>query len=142
MKNDNAVIKLDLDSDREFNEFVNRLWIIKYLGLAIKQAKVYRTVKGYHVYLYTSNSIAPERLILIEALLGDDYRRTLCNLLKIMQNAIDFDVLFQRKYTINKLGQRVQVSEEKYDPERSALVAEILDEELSQRVTDLINLGV
>ena len=123
------ILKLDLDGKDSIDTFLSRLWIIKYLGIAVQDVKVYDTVNGYHVYLYCDNEIDDLRAILFQALLGDDYRRALCSYLKLIHGAENWNRLFKAKYKVNMLGQRVKVSEEQYNPD------------LSQKIKDLIVLG-
>ncbi|MGQ4915648.1 MAG: hypothetical protein ACP6IU_13040 [Candidatus Asgardarchaeia archaeon] len=123
------VLKLDLDGKNGLDVFLQRMWIIKYLGLRVEDVKVYDTINGYHLYLYCNNAIDDLRAVLFQALLGDDYRRALCNYLKIVHGSTNWNVLFKAKYKINQLGERIKVSEEKFNPE------------LTNKIKDLIFLG-
>jgi len=122
-------LKLDLDGKNGLDTFLNRMWIMKYLGLKVTDVKVYHTTNGYHLVLELDNEIDNVKAILIQAILGDDYRRAACLLLRVERGCKDWNVLFRQKYKINRLGQRVKVSEEKYDPD------------LSQKILDLLILG-
>jgi len=123
------VLKLDLDGKNGLDTFLKRMWIMKYLGLKTEYAKVYHTTNGYHLVLGLDNEIDDLKAILMQALLGSDYRREACNLLRIERGCKDWNTLFKAKYKINQLGQRIKVSQEKYDPE------------LSEKVLDLLRLG-
>ena len=107
-----SVIKLDLDGEDQFNEFLNRLWCLKNLGLDILKVSVFSTRHGYHAYLFTDNHISKERLITIEAILNDDWKRVLGSLLRLMQKAENTDPLFSQKHHINKIGEFTVVSKE------------------------------
>jgi len=122
-------LKLDLDGKNGLDTFLDRMWIMKYLGLKVIDAKVYHTTNGYHLVLELDNEIDNIKAILIQCILGDDYRRAACLLMRVERGCKDWNVLFKTKYKINKLGQRVKVSEEKYDPD------------LSQKILDLLILG-
>ena len=123
------LLKLDLDGKNGLDTFLNRMWIMKYLGLKVVNAKVYHTTNGYHLVLELDNEIDDLKAIFMQLALGSDYRREVCNLLKIERGCKDWNTLFKAKYKVNQLGQRIKVSEEKYDAD------------LSQKILDLLRLG-
>jgi len=123
------ILKLDLDGKNGLDIFLQRMWIMKYLGLKTEYVKVYHTTNGYHLVLGLDNEIEPIKAILIQCILGDDYRRSACLLLRYERGCKDWNVLFKTKYKVNQLGQRIKVSEEKYDPE------------LSEKILSLLRLG-
>ena len=123
------VLKLDLDGKNGLDIFLQRMWIMKYLGLKPIDVKVYHTTNGYHLYLTLDNEIDNIKAIFMQLALGSDYRREVCNLLRIERGCKDWNILFKAKYKVNQLGQRIKVSEERYDPQ------------LSQKVLDLLLLG-
>jgi len=124
------LLKLDLDGKNSLNIFIDRIWIIKYLGLAVKRVYVHPTVNGFHVRLLCDNKIDPLEQVLIQSLLGDDFKRALCNFLKLGRGSkTSWNPMFKRKWTLNKLGQEVEVSRETYD------------RETSQKIMKLIQLG-
>jgi len=122
-------LKLDLDGKYGLSNFLNRIWIIKYLGLRVNRVLVHDTINGFHVRLICDNHIDPLKTILIQALLGSDYRRELCNLLKIERGAKHWNVLFKEKWATDKLGREYRVSKESYN------------KDLSRRVLRAIQLG-
>jgi len=122
-------LKLDLDGKNGLSLFLDRIWILKYLGIKVVKVKIHHTTNGFHARLVCDNHIEPVKAILIQALLGSDYRRELCNLLKIERGCKNWNILFKRKWKTDKLGQEVLVSQEKYD------------RELSQKVLRAIQLG-
>ena len=123
-------LKLDLDGKNGLNTLISRIWILKYLGLSLKDIKVYDTVNGYHVVISCANRLSDMEIILFQLLLGEDYRRGLYNYLKVKKGVLDWNILFKEKYKINQLGDRIKVSEEKYN------------EELSKKIKDLTVLGM
>ncbi|MBD3191301.1 MAG: hypothetical protein GF308_11685 [Candidatus Heimdallarchaeota archaeon] len=133
----NTIIKLDLDGEESFELFLERGWICKYLGLRITKAEVFTTKNGYHVYLHTKNTLPYERILLIESLLGDDYRRVLYNLLRVVMGCTDFDVLFQEKWQLTRLGKVKVSSREEYHPALSEGLEMVLDQELTEKVNVL-----
>ena len=122
-------LKLDLDGKYGLSTLMDRIWIIKYLGLRVVRVKVHHTKNGFHARLICDNQIDPVKAAFIQALLGSDYRRELCNLLKIERGAKSWNILFKRKWKTDKLGQEVLVSREAYD------------RELSEKVLRAIQLG-
>lgn len=122
-------LKLDLDGRRGLQTLEERLWITKWLGLRIGDAKVKDTVNGFHAILTCDNEIDDVKAAFIQALLGSDYRRELCNLLKIERGSKEWNVLFEKKYKVGPLSGKCQVSEEKDNPQ------------LSEKLIEMIRLG-
>jgi hypothetical protein len=141
-------LALDLDGKNGLDTFISRKWIMKYLGLKvgtpnnelIKNSKrydncsdtpvrVWHTVNGWHLEIDLDNEIDNVKAILIQAILGDDYRRAMCLLQRIERGCQNWNVLYRQKYKVNELGQRVLVSYEKFDSE------------ISQKILDLLELG-
>ena len=132
-----SVIKLDLDGKNSLGIFLSRMWMIKYLGIHIDDIKVYDTTNGYHVRIFTSNKFAPLELLLLESILGDDYRRTAIAYLKVKQGVLDpskFDVLFQEKYQINMYNEIEIVSVEEFNPRFTEQIKKVLNEQRSRYV--------
>jgi hypothetical protein len=112
-------LALDLDGKYGLSTFMDRIWTLKYFGLKVVQVRVYHTVNGFHAKLKCDNEIDNVRAVLIQVILGDDYRRGLCNLLKIERGCKDWNHLFKQKWKMDKLGQEVSVSKEQYDKDLS-----------------------
>ena len=121
---ENAILKIDLDA--YIDVFLERMWLMKYLGLDIRKIEAYKTNQGYHLYIYTSNTLNKLEILLFEQILGDDHRRAAYNYLRIKSNARNFDPLYSRKYKLNRLGEIEQVSEEKYLPELTEKIGAIV----------------
>jgi hypothetical protein len=115
-------LKLDLDGKYGLSEFLKRIWILKYLGLRVVKVLVHDTVNGFHVRLVCDNQIDDIKTVLIQALLGSDYRRELCNLLKIERGSKHWNTLFKEKWATDKLGNEYKVSKETYNKELSVKV--------------------
>jgi hypothetical protein len=112
-------LKLDLDGKYGLSEFLKRIWILKYLGLRVVKVLVHDTVNGFHVRLVCDTQIDDIKTVLIQALLGSDYRRELCNLLKIERGSQHWNILFKEKWATDKLGNEYKVSKETYNKELS-----------------------
>lgn len=122
-------LKLDLDGKYSLSEFLKRIWILKYLGIRVLQVKIHHTTNGFHARVRCDNQIDDKTAIFIQLALGSDYRREICNLLKLERGAKNWNMLFKRKWATDKLGNEYQVSKETYD------------KELSQKVLRAIQLG-
>ncbi len=111
---DSRTLLLDIDGFSGFKTLLDRLWILKYLGIRVLKADVYRTVNGRHAILCCENQIEPWQRILFELMLGDDYRRALYNYQKLLHGTKNFDYLYGYKSKTNVIGETVKVSEEEY----------------------------
>jgi len=120
---------LDLDGKYGLSTFLERTWILKYLGIKVVGVKIHHTMNGFHARLVCDNEIDNVKAAFIQALLGSDYRRELSNLLKIERGSKNWNVLFKQKWKTDRLGNEVLVSKETYD------------RELSEKVKRAIQLG-
>lgn len=130
---EDPIIKLDLDSQEALNEFMNRVWIIKNLGLKIEKLECYETNHGYHIYLYLDNILTNFDILMIESLLGSDFRKQLYGYLKVKNGTKNWDVLFKEKFVYNHLDHKIPLSAEKY--------SEKLNETISRKLMNLISFG-
>jgi len=115
-------LKLDLDGKYSLSTFLDRIWILKYLGIKVVNVRIHDTINGFHARLICDNQIDDVKACFIQALLGSDYRREFCNLLKIERGTKNWNVLFKQKWRTDKLGNEVQVSKESYNRELSRKV--------------------
>lgn len=139
----------DLDGKNGLDTFLSRRWIMKYLGLKVGEpnlllyqkypkrykgvpempVRVWHTTNGWHLEIDLDNEIDNIKAVLMQALLGSDFRRELALLLRIERGCQNWNNLYQQKWKVNELSQRVQVSLESFDPD------------ISQKVLDLLELG-
>jgi hypothetical protein len=91
--------------------------------------RVWHTVNGWHLEIDLDNEISNLKAILMQCVLGDDYRRTVALLERIERGCKKWNNLYRLKHKVNELGQRVLVSFERFDAD------------LSQKVLDLLELG-
>lgn len=142
-------LSFDLDGKSGLDTFLRRKWILKYFGLKVGKAdanlwrkypkryqdvplvpvRVWHTVNGWHLEIDFDAEIENIKAVLMQALLGEDYRRGLCLLLRIERGCQDWNKLYRQKFKVNELGQRIRVSFERFD------------EDLSQKVLNLLELG-
>ena len=146
-------LAFDLDGKNGFNVFLQRRWIMKYMGLKVGNpnlelyhsedprtrkkyenipeipVRVWHTTNGWHLEIDLDNEVENIKAVLMQALLGSDYRREMCLLLRIERGCKNWNNLYRQKHKVNELGQRVRVSLERFD------------EEMSRKVLDLLELG-
>jgi len=142
-------LALDLDGKSGLDVFLQRRWVMKYLGLKVGEpnlglykkfpkrydgvpeiaVRVWHTVNGWHLEIDLDVEIENLKAVLIQALLGDDYRRGVSLLQRIERGCRNWNNLYKQKFKVNELGQRIEVSFERFDVE------------LSQKVLDLLELG-
>jgi len=142
-------LAFDLDGKSGLDNFLSRRWIMKYLGLKLGECnvqlykrfpkrydgvpetpvRVWHTVNGWHLEIDLDNEIENIKAVLMQSLLGSDFRREMALLLRIDRGCRNWNNLYQQKWKVNELAQRIQVSFERFDPE------------LSQKVLDLLELG-
>ena len=61
-------------------ELVSRVqWVLRHLGLRADFLRVDRTARGFHVIVKLTRNLSPLRVVLVQALLGSDYRRETFN---------------------------------------------------------------
>jgi hypothetical protein len=111
-------IRVDIDSRDQFDDFLNRARLLqRALGLSIHNCLVYLTKSGYHVKIMLSTPLSCYEIILIQALLGDDYKHTLAAYVQLRQNVplAHWNALFKEKVYLNHLGEPFVASEEHFD---------------------------
>ncbi len=113
-------IKIDFDDRDNFSEFLTRMHLVRRsLGLAINDLKVCDTKHGEHIWLYLKNPLPRYEVILIQLLLGDDYKHALAayNQLRMNTPPDSWNLLFKEKYYVNQVGQVYKASEEQLNEE-------------------------
>jgi hypothetical protein len=110
-------LHIDFD-ENEFNDFLERIFLIRRaLGLVFTKTDVFTTKAGFHIYLYCANPLSRYDIILVQALLGDDYKHVLSNyqLLKANVPLNHWNVLFKEKFFLNRFGLSYQASAEQFN---------------------------
>ena len=125
-----SIIKIDLDC--ELDVFLYRFGVMEHLGLDVSKIDVYNTNHGFHLYLHTTADIEKFEILAIEQILGDDFRRGLFNYTRILNKAKNCDILFRRKYGLNKIGDTVLLSEERYNETISKSIKKLYERELAE----------
>lgn len=139
-------LAFDLDGKNGLDTFISRRWIIKYLGLKVGEpnltlykkhperyegvpetpVRVWHTTNGWHLEIDLDNEIENVKAVLMQSLLGSDYRREMCLLQRIERGCQDWNNLYKQKHKVNELGQRVRVSLERFDSELAAKILDLL----------------
>ena len=115
-------IKIDLDSQEEFDIFIERLrFFSDQLPAAFKNAEVFTTAKGFHVYMESCYNRIQDILI-IQSILNDDPRRATFNFRRLKLTGQAQNILFTEKRNSN----REIISKEKFSSIMTALVNDIL----------------
>ena len=140
-------LAFDLDGKNGLDTFLKRRWIMKYLGLKVGDpnldvyseypdrykeipplpVRVWHTVNGWHLEVDLDNEIDNVKAVLMQALLGSDFRREMCLLLRIERGCKKWNNLYQQKHKVNELGQKVTVSFERFDAPLSGKIKALLE---------------
>lgn len=115
-------LRIDFDQRENFTDFLIRAQLIRRsLGLDFSAIRIYDTKHGYHIYLTTANPLTRYEIILIQLLLGDDYKHALANFNQLRQNMPPtcWNKLFHQKFYLNQVGQVFKASSETFNQELS-----------------------
>jgi hypothetical protein len=130
-------LRIDFDHRENFTEFLTRAQLIRRsLGLNITDIKVYDTTHGYHIYLIIANPITRYEVLLIQLLLGDDYKHSLSGFNELRQNMplASWNKLFTQKFFLNQVGQIFKASEETFNQELSEKTLIFLTSQIKKEV--------
>lgn len=117
-------IKLDIDEKLNLAELVEKLeqrmyFIRKEVAPHLVLVKICSTTKGYHIYLNTGDKRSDYEVILIQALLGSDWRREIFNYRRVRrgQTMQNWNILFVSKHlmpdgTIEKKSEEKDITKE------------------------------
>ena len=71
-------IRVDFDDRDHFDEFLKRAHLLqRALGLPIRNCKVFDTYNGYHIVIYIKTPLSRYEVVLIQSMLGDDFKHSL-----------------------------------------------------------------
>lgn len=119
-----VVLMIDLDT-KDDEEKMRILWALRMLSpyVAFKEAKVYETRKGFHIYIYVDQELDPIETIALQQLLGSDRNRGVFNYIRVKRGFRKWQVLYKRKYAKFEDGE-LELSEERITPD--AVVLELM----------------
>lgn len=97
-------IKLDIDGSIDWE----RIRIAKEMfGLRVVYSgcSIHKTRHGYHLRIYVENDIGDEELCMVQACMGDDYKRAILNWNRVHHgtgwNKKHWNVLFSMKFAVD-----------------------------------------
>ncbi|MEM3844871.1 MAG: hypothetical protein QXU98_04130 [Candidatus Parvarchaeota archaeon] len=102
IRKDNATFKLDIDHHRHnaisYLNFKYK-WLSHYFkDLIPAKFIIYKTHKGYHIYIYTKAKLDNKSIILMQTALGSDWLREIRNLYRIETKMTNnWNILFSFK---------------------------------------------
>lgn len=98
------------DSFRFKTEFISSI-----TGIPLKFLDCKETTKGLHVKLLTTENISDTELVLLQALLGSDWKREVFNWQRVRQGAkmSEWNFLFSKKYRRESDGSHTLLSYER-----------------------------
>lgn len=95
-------LKLDIDV-KEFNfvEFAEHLnFVLGVMGLQATDIEVCGTKKGYHIRIILDRELEEAKdIIILQLILGSDRNRELFGYRRVLNNVINWNVLFNKKTT-------------------------------------------
>jgi hypothetical protein len=111
-----GVFKIDVDK-KELSEFKERYAMLcRYFKPKLISYDVKETRKGYHIRLILSFPFKLSRyeFVLIQSLLGSDWKREMLNYFRVKNGLKDWNILFNKKYRIyikenNKINKKNQL---------------------------------
>ncbi len=119
-------MKLDIDQKMKYTELaqmlINKTDAIREVVNKIYPTvfEVYKTHKGYHIYIttYYKHKLSDKKIVELQLIYGSDPQREIHNLERIKRGIKNWNVLFSSKYKLkNKRGVfeiGKKISEEKY----------------------------
>jgi len=117
---ENTIIKLDYDGFRE-TDFLLKIvkgkrFVFAHFEILVEDLKVFRTNKGFHIYIRTNKPIEDAELVFIQLALGSDYARECFNWERVKTKHMGdkWNVLFKKKFAIETV-QKEMVEEELKD---------------------------
>lgn len=115
---------IDLDgNESKFDDFLKKLWIIKYLNFQPRYIRVFRTTRGFHIHMKFNNLFSNLDIVALQAIMGSDPHREAFNYRRIKEGLKDWNVLFREKYIITVSEQGIS---------REIASKEIFDEKLTK----------
>ena len=125
------VLKLDFDgySFREIKKLFEKrgLWLKRFFKLHIQKINVYKTKKGYHIYIWVNNRLSNQDIVFLQLAFGSDYMRE-CYYWKRIKYPIlpkrGWNILFYKKNYCRK--SRKKPSFEEFDDKKSFELLKVL----------------
>jgi hypothetical protein len=113
------VIELKIDIDKkDKRDFMRRYQALyRYFRFKLVDYEITETRKGYHVRLIIDFpfKVTSEEIVLLQLLLGSDWKREMLNYLRVKNGIEDWNKLFNVKYRIYKKGNKVKFRRISYE---------------------------
>lgn len=90
-------IKLDFDKPSYPNTFFERMWVLDRLNIDIQRILIRRTPHGYHIKIEIRQDLDDIDILILQLLLGSDYRREFFNYQRIKAGVKNWNILFDKK---------------------------------------------
>lgn len=96
----NEELKVDIDEKVSIKEIIDRCKTVSgLLHLGITSVDIRRTNKGYHLRMITDCiRLDDMQILMIQGLMGDDFKRGCLNYKRIMRGETNWNVLFTKKW--------------------------------------------
>ena len=121
------LVKIDIDVKR-FNA-ARIVWVFEHIDVCnVTDVAVYKTKKGFHVYLRLGQTVDNVTMCMLQSLCGSDYRRESLNYVRIVAGFENWNVLFSEKYTSPAKHQWEKRSFEHFSPLYTARLKRLLKE--------------
>lgn len=110
-------LKIDIDKKMRYTELTTMLChktdaIRKHFNMeSINAFEIYRTHKGYHIYilLISNKRITDHNIITQQLIYGSDPLREIHNMERIDNGIREWNVLFRRKYRLVCIGEKFKL---------------------------------
>jgi len=117
-------LKIDIDK-KDKRDFMRRYQALyRYFRFNLVDYEIAETRKGYHIRLIIDFpfKVTSEEIVLLQLLLGSDWKREMLNYLRVKNGIEDWNKLFNVKYRIYKKGNKVKFRRISYErPTKSKL---------------------
>ncbi|RLF40497.1 MAG: hypothetical protein DRN12_05295 [Thermoplasmata archaeon] len=103
-------LRLDVDGKQKGSKRIKK--VIELLGLKVRYWEIYKTNNGWHHYIGVDNKLTDLEVVLVQALMGSDFKRECFNYLRVKSGKFSYDdwnVLFKRKYEVDLVNGDVKL---------------------------------
>jgi hypothetical protein len=110
-------LKIDIDK-KDKRDFMRRYQALyRYFRFNLVDYEITETRKGYHLRLIIDFpfKVTSEEIVLLQLLLGSDWKREMLNYLRVKNGIEDWNKLFIAKYRIYKKGNKVKFRRISYE---------------------------
>jgi len=104
-----SIIKLDYDGFKNIDFLLKivkgKKFVLAHFELLVEDLKVFRTNKGFHIYMKVNKPIEDAELVFIQLALGSDYARECFNWerVKTQHMGDNWNVLFKKKFALDTI---------------------------------------